>query len=79
MTSRWTRRTKTTTTAVTTITGTTTTRKTTGRTAALDDLMQEAYLAMLRAVRLWRPDGGTGCLGIVSAIVIMILLLSLLL
>ena len=45
----------------------------------LDDLMQEAYLAMLRAVRLWRPDGGTGCLGIVSAIVIMILLLSLLL
>lgn len=26
-----------------------------------------------------RPDGGTGCLGIVSAIVIMILLLSLLL
>lgn len=30
----------------------------------LDDLMQEAYLAMLRAVRLWRPDGGTGFIGI---------------
>lgn len=29
-----------------------------------DDLMQEAYLAMLRAVRLWRPDGGTGFIGI---------------
>ena len=26
--------------------------------------MQEAYLAMLRAVRLWRPDGGTGFIGI---------------
>lgn len=30
----------------------------------LDDLMQEAYLAMLRAVRLWRSDGGTGFIGI---------------
>lgn len=30
----------------------------------LDDLMQEAYLAMLRAVRLWRPDGGTGFVSI---------------
>ena len=30
----------------------------------LDDLLQEAYLAMLRAVRLWRPDGGTGFIGI---------------
>ena len=29
----------------------------------LDDLMQEAYLAMLRAVRLWRPDGGAGFIG----------------
>ena len=29
-----------------------------------DDLMQEAYLAMLRAVELWRPDGGTGFIGI---------------
>lgn len=29
-----------------------------------DDLLQEAYLAMLRAVRLWRPDGGTGFIGI---------------
>lgn len=29
-----------------------------------DDLMQEAYIAMLRAVRLWRPDGGTGFIGI---------------
>lgn len=30
----------------------------------LDDLMQEAYLAMLRAVRLWRPDGGAGFISI---------------
>ena len=29
----------------------------------LDDLMQEAYLAMLRAVELWRPDGGAGFIG----------------
>lgn len=28
-----------------------------------DDLMQEAYLAMLRAVELWRPDGGAGFIG----------------
>lgn len=30
----------------------------------IEDLMQEAFLAMLRAVRLWRPDGGTGFVGI---------------
>lgn len=30
----------------------------------IEDLMQEAFLAMLRAVRLWRPDGGTGFIGI---------------
>lgn len=30
----------------------------------LNDLMQEAYIAMLRAVELWRPDGGTGFIGI---------------
>lgn len=29
-----------------------------------DDLMQEAYLATLRAVRLWKPDGGAGFIGI---------------
>lgn len=30
----------------------------------IEDLMQEAFLAMLRAVRLWRSDGGTGFIGI---------------
>ena len=30
----------------------------------IDDLMQEAYLAMLRAVELWRPDGGAGFIGV---------------
>ena len=30
----------------------------------VDDLTQEAYIAMLRAVELWRPDGGTGFIGI---------------